>query len=121
MAGHSEFSTGSVSAKFLQANSGFVNIDSPSTIIELRDKHSAAFERFNYSLLCAADELNGLEPEEFEQKAELYFHKEIMPQIDAFRDSINSISSSGVKGTLASLVGISAAIATGSSLSLIHI
>ena len=118
MAGHSECSTGHISAKFIQANSGFISIDSPSTLVELRDKHSEAFERFNYSLLGAADELHGLDPEEFEKKAELYFHKEIMPQVDAFRDNINSISSSGIKGTLASLVGISAAIATGSSLPL---
>jgi hypothetical protein len=119
MSGDSEFSSGATSAKFLEANNSFINIESPKTIIELRDKYSTAFERFNYSLLSVTEELSGVAPENFETKAELLFHKEIMPQIDEIRDNVNSISSSGVKGVLGSLVGLSAAVATGSSLPLI--
>ncbi|QNH05394.1 hypothetical protein HNQ27_22425 [Pseudomonas sp. B11D7D] len=119
MSGSSDFSGGAVSAKFLDANNSFISIDSPKTIIELRDKYATAFERFNYSLLSVSEELNGVAPEDFERKAEILFHREIMPQIDEIRENVNSISSSSVKGVLSSLVGLSAAIATGSSLPLI--
>lgn len=119
ISGDSNCSTGSISAKFLKANDSFINIDSPKTILELRDKYSVAFERFNYTLQSVTEELSGIEADRFEKKAENLFHKEIMPQVDEIRDNVNSISSSGIKGTLGSLVGLSAAIATGSSLPLI--
>ncbi len=119
MSGDLEFSNGAISAKFLKANNSFITIESPKTIIELRDKYSTAFERFNYSLLSVAEELSDVAPEDFDKKAEILFHQEIMPQIDEIRDTVNSISSSGIKGILGSLVGLSAAVATGSSLPLI--
>lgn len=119
MSGNSDYSSGSISAKFLKANDSFINIDSPRTILELRDKYHKAFERFNYSLQNITEELSGIEPDNFDLKAENLFHKEIMPQIDEIRDNVNLISSSGIKGSLCSLVGLSAAIATGSSLPLI--
>jgi len=119
MSGDKSCSTGSISARFLNANNSFLNIESPRVILELRDKHAAAFERFNYSLQYVTDELSGVDPDEFERIAENLFHKEILPQVDEIRDNINSISSSGIKGVLGSLVGLSAAIATGSSLPLI--
>ncbi|GAB3483070.1 hypothetical protein [Marinomonas epiphytica] len=119
MSGHLDCSSGSIPAKFLEANNSFINIESPKTIIELRGKYSTAFERFNYSLMSVTEELSCVAPENFKAKAELLFHKEIMPQINEIRDNVNSISSSGVKGVLSSLVGFSAAIATGSSLPLI--
>lgn len=119
MSGDSNCSSGAISARFLKANDSFINIDSPRTILELRDKYHTAFERFNYSLQSITEELYGVESEMFEIKAENIFHKEIMPQIDEIRDNVNLISSSGVKGVLGNLVGLSAAIATGSSLPLI--
>lgn len=119
MSGDANCSNGSISAKFLKANDSFINIDSPKTILELRDKHNTAFERFNYSLQSITEELSGVDPDIFEKKAENLFHKEIMPQIDEIRDNVNSIASGGIKGTLGSLIGLSAAIATGSSLPLI--
>ena len=119
ISGDSKCSTGSISAKFLKANDSFINIDSPRTILELRDKHSVAFERFNFSLQSVTEELSGIETDRFEMMAENLFHKEIMPQVDEIRDNVNLISSSGIKGVLGSLVGLSAAIATGSSLPLI--
>lgn len=119
MSGNSNSNNGSISAKFLKANDSFINIDSPRTILELRDKYHTAFERFNYSLQNITEELYGVEADIFETKAENLFHKEIMPQIDEIRENINSITSSGIKGTLASLIGFSAAIATGSELPLI--
>ncbi|MDP2562673.1 hypothetical protein [Psychrobium sp. 1_MG-2023] len=119
MSGDTTCSTGSISAKFLKANNSFINIDSPNTILELRNKHSEAFERFNFSLQSISEELSGVDPELFDRKAENLFHKEILPQVDEIRDNVNLISSSGVKGALGSLVGLSAAIATGSSLPLI--
>jgi len=119
MSGNSKFSSREISAKFLEANNSFINIESPETIIELRGKYSTAFERFNYSLLNVTKELSDVAPENFEKEAKILFHKEIMPQIDDIRDKVNSISSSSVKGVLSSLVGLSAAVATGSSLPLI--
>ncbi|KZN30070.1 hypothetical protein N480_03755 [Pseudoalteromonas luteoviolacea S2607] len=118
MAGELEGSRGSIPARFLKANNSFINIDSPKTILELRNKFSTAFERFNYSLLCISDELSSVQPENFEKKAQKLFHKEILPQVDEIRDNVNSISSSGTKGVLGSLVGLSAAIATGSTIPL---
>ena len=119
MSGDFSCSTGSISAKFLKANDSFIYIDSPRTILELRDKHASAFERFNYSLQSVTEELYGIEPGRFEEKAKNLFHKEILPQVDEIRDNVNSISSSGIKGVLGSFVGLSLAIVTGSSLPLI--
>lgn len=119
MSGDSSCSTGSISAKFLKANECFISIDSPRTVLELRDKYAVAFERFNHSLQSVSEELYGIDPGKFEEKAENLFYKEILPQVDEIRDNINSITSSGIKGVIGSLVGFSAAIATGSSLPLI--
>ncbi|MGL5835016.1 MAG: hypothetical protein ACRC1Z_17565 [Waterburya sp.] len=107
------------SAKFLEANNSFIVIDSPETVIELRTKFSNAVERFNYTLQNVIDELSGLEDSEFDKKAKILFSNEILPQIDELRDDVNSISSGIVKGTLAGLLGLSAAIITGSVVPLI--
>ncbi len=119
MSGDLSCSDRSISAKFLEANNSFINIESPKTILDLRNKYPKAFERFNYSLQYVTEELSGIPPDEFNKKAEVLFHKEILPQVDEIRENINTISSSGVKGVLGSLIGFSAAIATGSSLPLI--
>ena len=106
-------------ANFLEANNSFISVESPEIVIELRTKYPTAFERFNYSLLYVAEELTGVEPQNFDKKAKILFHKKIFPQIDEIRNSINAISTGGVKSILSSLVGLSASIATGSTLPLI--
>ncbi len=51
---------------FLEANSEFLNIESPEIILELRTKYSQAFERFNYSILDATEELSELDDTNFD-------------------------------------------------------
>ena len=109
----------SPSVKFMDVIDSFINIDSPETIIILREKYPIAFDRFNKSLLSVTDELQSTEESLFERKCASLFHKEILPQVDELRDIINQINTSITKGTLASFGGIAAAIATGSVLPLI--
>lgn len=119
MSGKNEPTRKHSSARFLEANQGFVFIDKPETIIELRDRYNVAFERFNYSLQHASEQLSNVSNEEFDKQAKLLFHSEIMPQIDEMRKNIGSISKAGVKGGLATLGGLAAALVTGSTVPLI--
>lgn len=107
------------SARFLDANHSNIQIDRPETIIELRDKYSSAFERFNFSLQSISDELSNVSDEEFDDKAKKLFHKEIMPQIDEIRSNANAFSGASTKGFLATMTGFSIAIATGSTVPII--
>lgn len=119
MSGSSNHSLEALPARFLQANESFIAIDSPKTILELRNKHSIAFERFNFTLQSISEELSNVDSSDFERKASSLFYKEVSPQIDEIRDNANSIISSGIKGVLLSMTGFSMAIATGSSLPII--
>jgi len=119
MSGKSEPGRKHTSARFLEANDGFVYIDKPETIIEVRDRHNIAFERFNYSLQHVSAELSNISSEDFDRQAKLLFHSEIMPQIDEIRNHIGSISRAGVKGGLATLSGLAAALVTGSTVPLV--
>ncbi|SNT23057.1 hypothetical protein [Pseudomonas sp. LAMO17WK12:I8] len=112
-------STISPCVKFLNLNNSFINIESPTTIIRLRDKYSVGFERFNSSLLAVSEELHGIEENKFDQKCSALFHKEIMPQVDEVRDAIGQIGTGFLKGTLLSLSGIGLAIGTGSAMALV--
>lgn len=105
--------------KFFDANKALIHIDSPETIIELRERYPAAFERFNSSVLYAVEHLKDVDPENFETKAQLYFTNEIVPQIDELRGNIRSITRSAAKGTLISLGGITTAMLSGSALPLV--
>lgn len=119
MSGNNNSAIKNSSARFLDANQAFMQIDSAETIIKVRDKYSAGFERFNYSLQAVSSELSNVSPEHFDKKAQQLFHKEIMPQIDEMRNNVGSVSRAGIKGSLGVLVGFSAAIATGSVVPLI--
>lgn len=105
--------------KFLNLNDSFINVESPHTIIELRNKHSIAFERFNNSLISVSEELHGINAEDFDRKCRALFHNEIMPQVDEMRSAIGQIGSGFLKGTLASFCGVGLAISTGSAVSLV--
>lgn len=107
------------SARFLEANEGFIYINSPQTVVEIRNRYYHAFERFNYSLQQVAEELSSVSPEDFDRKAKMLFHSEIMPQIDEIRSNIGLIYSASVKGGLVTLGGLAAAVVTGSSVPLI--
>jgi hypothetical protein len=102
--------------KFLNLNDDFLNVESPHTIIELRDKHPTAFERFNSSLISVSEELHGIDDEKFGDKSRALFQKEIMPQVDEVRSAIGQISSGFVNGTVTSFCGVGLAICTGSVL-----
>ncbi|PWB37920.1 hypothetical protein DCO47_01070 [Pseudomonas sp. NDM] len=105
--------------RFLNLNDSFLNIESPHTIIELRDKHPTAFERFNNSLTSVSEELHGVDEEKFAAKSRALFQKEIMPQVDEVRSVVGQISSGLVKGTTTSLCGVGLAICTGSVVPLV--
>lgn len=112
-------STISPCVKFLNLNNSFISIESPATIVKLREKYSVGFERFNSSLLAVSDELNGIEDNKFDQKCAALIHKEIMPQVDEIRGAIGQVGTGLLKGTLVSLSGIGLAISTGSAVALI--
>lgn len=105
--------------KFMDINDTFIDINSPEKVIFLREKYPIAFDRFNKSLLSVAEELQSTEESLFEKKCASLFHKEILPQVDELRNIINQINTSIIKGTLASLGGITAAIVTGSVLPIV--
>lgn len=105
--------------KFLEINSSSQTLASPETIIELRDRYSTAFERFNLSLLSVSEELSGIEATEFHRKSLALYEREIMPQIDEVRGAIGQIGSGVVKGVLASFCGVGLAIGTGTEISLV--
>lgn len=120
MTGIKNSSTGDHSAKFLEANNSFVRIDNPETIVELRTKFSAAFERFNLTLMHITSVLSDVAPEDFDKKARMLFHAEILPQIDELRSNLGSLSTATVAGGLVSLTGLAAAVASGSAPTLIQ-
>jgi len=105
--------------KFLGLNDSFLNIESPHTIIELREKHPTAFERFNNSIISVSEELHGIDEEKFGAKSRALFQKEIMPQVDEVRSAIGQIGSGLVKGTVTSFCGVGLAICTGSVVPLV--
>lgn len=105
--------------RFLGLNDSFLNIESPHTIIELREKHPTAFERFNNSIISVSEELHGIDEDRFESKSRTLFEQEIMPQIDEVRSAVGQISSGLVKGTTTSLCGVGLAICTGSVVPLV--
>ncbi|WP_157831692.1 hypothetical protein [Pseudomonas sp. YY-1] len=119
MSGKSDSGRKHTSARFLDANNGFIYIDKPETIIELRDRHNVAFERFNYSLQYVSAQLASFSGEDFDRQAKILFHSEIMPQIDEIRSHVGSISRASAKGGIATLSGLAAALVTGSTVPLI--
>jgi hypothetical protein len=105
--------------KFLDVNDKFLNFASPTVITDLRDKHSAAFDRFNSSLVLVCDELHGVNEEDFESKSRVLFEREIRPQVDLVRSAIGKVQSDFISGTAISLCGVAMAIATGSLVPLV--
>ena len=85
------------------------------TILKLRLKNPVLYHKFNRSLLDISGELQGYEGEQFNRKARLLFASEIEPQIKEVSACINSMKSGFIKGSLASLGGLSASVVTGSA------
>jgi hypothetical protein len=100
--------------RFLNLNEEFINIESPQTIIEFREKYSQAFDRFNSSLISVSDELHGVSSDLFDKRCQSLFQKEVMPQVDEVRSAIGQINSGFISGTLSSFCGVGLAINTGS-------
>jgi hypothetical protein len=119
LSGAEKYSTPDLSCRFFQANQALISISSAEMVVELRTKFPRAFERFNSSLLYAADRLRDVDPQEFDAKAKLYFSNEILPQIEEFRANARSIGTAAAKGIIISIGGISTAILSGSSMPLI--
>lgn len=105
--------------RFLDANKALLNVATPETVVELRERYPVAFERFNSSVHNAVEYLKDVEPENFEFQAQLYFNNEILPQIDELRRNARTIARSATKGVLVSLGGITTAMLSGSSLPLV--
>ncbi|WP_370598906.1 hypothetical protein NMD15_07080 [Plesiomonas shigelloides] len=100
---------------FFEANDSFLSIDRPQTILELRLRNPSLYQKFNRSLLDISSELQGYDGEQFNRKARLLFSTEIEPQIKEVSACINSIKSGFIKGSLASLGGLSASVISGST------
>lgn len=120
MAGIQDSSSTDHSAKFLEANNSFIKIDSPETIIELRTKFGSAFERFNLTLMHVTAVLSDVALEDFDRRAKMLFHAEILPQIDELRSNLGSLSKAAIAGGFVSLTGLAAAVATGTAPTLIQ-
>ena len=105
--------------RFFDANKALINVATPETVVELRERYPAAFERFNSSVLYAVEHLKDVEPENFEIQAQRYFSNEILPQIEELRRNARTIARSATKGVLVSLGGITTAMLSGSSLPLV--
>ncbi|CAH8205144.1 hypothetical protein [Vibrio aestuarianus] len=106
---------GTEARSFFEANDSFLSIDCPETILKLRLKNPVLYHKFNRSLLDISGELQGYEGEQFNRKARLLFASEIEPQIKEVSACINSMKSGFIKGSLASLGGLSASVVTGSA------
>lgn len=119
LTGIGQSDTVSPCVRFLELNDTFIQIDSPSVILKLRDKYNNAFNTFNRSLLCISEELTSAHESDFDKRATNLFHSEIMPQVEQLRDGIGTINSGLVKGTLASFGGAAFAIVAGTVLPII--
>lgn len=114
LASMENYSEQSPAVNFLKTNHEFITIESPMTILKVRDKYPLAFQRFNSTLLGMTEALDSIPADVFEKKAEQLFIKEVLPQIDEVKSCINSIYSGAGQSTLTSFAGISIAIASGS-------
>lgn len=106
----------SSAVNFLSLNNSLFKIESPKTLVDLREKHPVAFERFNASIMSVADELQGVEAGEFQKRSRKLINSEIMPQIDECRSAINQLQHGLAVGVLTSLSSIALAINTGNML-----
>lgn len=104
---------------FLEANNTLIELKSPKIALDLREKHTTAFDRFRISLLEIADKLVGTPQDKFQEKAERLYITEIQPQIDEIQKKLKDISLAGSKGIFVSLGSIALAVASGSSIPLI--
>ncbi len=104
---------------FLEANDTLIQVPSPRSVVELRERHPDAFRRFRVSLLSVAEGLRGVPADQFQERAARVFEQEVQPQIDEMRSKIESIKTSVVKGGLVSLGGVALAVATGAAIPLV--
>jgi hypothetical protein len=72
---------------FLNANFPYLKIDSAATLARLRGDNAPLFERWQRTLLAAAEQLNGCD-QDFDYRAQQLFEKEIRPQVDELRRAL---------------------------------
>jgi hypothetical protein len=104
---------------FLNTNEALIEIPSPEDVVRLREKHSDAFERFRATLLSVGEKLQGVDPDQFQEKAERLYHTDVQPQIDEIQKSVRAVCTSIVKGALVSLGGVAFALASGTAIPLV--
>jgi hypothetical protein len=108
--------SGSNSINFLQANSHLLNLEDPKAIFQLRTNNAGLFNRFRLSLNEVAEELEGLDGQHFEQRAQQLFEKEIQPQIAEMNAAIGRLEGAAAKGLIQTSAALVLGLMTGSVL-----
>ena len=107
---------GSNAINFLQANNHLLNLEEPKAIFQLRTDNAALFNRFRLSLAAVSQELEGLDGQDFEQRAKQLFEKEIQPQIAEMNAAIGRLESAAAKGLIQTGAALVLGLLTGSVL-----
>jgi len=114
--GQPKSTPGSNAINFLQANNHLLNLEDPKAIFQLRTDNAALFNRFRFSLAAVAQELEGLDGQDFEQRAKQSFEKEIQPQILEINNTIGRLHSAVAKGLVQTGAALVLALLTGPTL-----
>jgi hypothetical protein len=101
---------------FLQANTNLLNLIDLNAILQLRTNKAALFDRFRLSLSAAAEQLKGLPPSQFDERARQFFETEIQPQIAEINRAIGRIESAAAKGLVQTGAALVLALLNGAAL-----
>lgn len=109
-------STSATAINFLQANSHLLNLEDPEAIYRLRTDHAELLNRFRLSVAMVSEELSGLDGDDFEERAQRLFEREVQPQIAEVNTAIGRIHSAAAKGLLQTGSALILGLLTGSAL-----
>jgi hypothetical protein len=114
--GQASSTRGSTAIKFLDANAHMLNLEDPRAIFQLRTEKADLLNRFRLSLAAVSDDLKGLDGQEFEERAQQLFEKEIQPQIAEVNTAIGRMESAAAKGLTQTVAALVLGLLTGSTL-----
>jgi hypothetical protein len=93
-----------------------LNLEDPRAIFQLRTEKADLLNRFRLSLAAVSDDLKGLDGQEFEERAQQLFEKEIQPQIAEVNTAIGRMESAAAKGLTQTVAALVLGLLTGSTL-----
>ncbi|HEY3319917.1 MAG TPA: hypothetical protein VGP72_05510 [Planctomycetota bacterium] len=120
LCGRSVQGNADVAVNFLQANSTELRIDSATQIARLRSDDPKRFERFRQTLYAVAAELRDFEGD-FQSQAQVLFEREIRPQVDEIRDSLDKAIATGAKGAILAAASVGLAVISGGNIPLVSL